>query len=426
LFKDLNGNLRRDFNEPGVKDILVSITSIDPVQYSQYNPGYEPAGNMVAQKLLTSMDGTVTYENLPRGLYKIELLNIGKDQDKYFPDQSEFIINVTSDKTEFVPYLERNKIFGRVVMNRSKLSNLGRIEVSNLKITATDSKDRSTSTLTDANGYYEMYVPSVDSYIVSVNNIFQEHFNLRQNNFRANLNGFKQFEVTFVFDEIRRQIDFTPSVTQLEADIVRVGRTNLSGHVRDAATLQNIRAQVEIINSDNNTTVARTNADRTSGRYNTGFVTGSNYLAVVTAPGYWMQSERLNLDPYLTIQDVERDIMLESITIGARFEIAGLRFAQGSSEIPTEAIPELDRIISQLRNNPNVRIRITGHSDALETITSRTVSENRAQAIMKYMVQNGYTNIEFLGAHDSQPAASNDNEENRSRNRRVDIQIVDK
>jgi outer membrane protein OmpA-like peptidoglycan-associated protein len=426
LFKDLNGNLRRDFNEPGIKDILVSISSIDPVSYNQYDINYESVGNMVSVRLLTGMEGTITYENLPRGLYKIELENIGRDQDKFFPDHNEFIINVADDKTVYVPYLERNRIFGRVVMNRSQLSNLGRIEVSNLRVTATDSRDRTTSTLTDANGYFEMYVPSVDSYIVSISNIFQEHFNLRQNNFRANLNGFKQFEVNFVFDEIRRQIEFTPSPSELEAEIRRVGRTNLAGNVRDASTLQGLRAQVEIINNETSATVERTYTERATGRYNTSFITYDNYSLIVTAPGYWMHSERLALDPFLTIQDVERDVLLENIVLGASFQLNNLIFTSGSSEIPNEALPELDRLIRQLRDNPSVRIRIVGHSDAAETLDDRNLSARRAEMVMRYMVQNGFSNIEFTGLEASQPIAPNDTEDNRRRNRRVEIIIVDK
>lgn len=426
LFKDLNGNLSREFNEPGVKDILVHITSIDPFKYDQYDVDYSAPKMMVSKRLLTVMDGIVRYENLPRGLYKIELENIGRDTDKYFPDQNEFIINVAGDKTVFVPYLERNKIFGKVVLNRSRLSNLGRIEVGNIKVTATDSKGRPTSTLTDGNGYFEMYVPSVDSYVVTVNNIFRDHFNLRQNDFRANLNGFKQFEVNFIFDEIRRQIEFAPSFTEIETEIKRVGRTNLSGTVRDASTLQPLRANIEVVDNRNGNTIVQTVSERNTGRFTSSFVTGEEYMIVVTANGYWLNSERLILDQFLTIQDAQRDILLESIAIGARFQLTNLRFAPGMSEIPTEAYPELDRLIGQLKQNPNVRIRIEGHSDAQETLNNPNISAQRAETVMRYMVNNGFSNIEFTGLRDSQPNAPSDTEENRRRNRRVEIIVVDR
>jgi outer membrane protein OmpA-like peptidoglycan-associated protein len=333
---------------------------------------------------------------------------------------------LSHDETIYVPYLERNKIFGKVVMNRSKLSNLGRVEVGNIKVTAVDSKGRTTSALTDINGNYEMYVPSIDHYIVSINNIFKDHFNLRQNDFRANLNGFKQFEVNFVFDEIRRTIDFAPTPMDIEAEIRKVGRTNLIGNIRDASTMQPIRAQVEIIDSRNGNNIAQTVSDRSTGRYSATFVTGSDYMLIISANGYWIQSEKLILNEFLTIQDVERDILLEGISVGSRFQLSNLRFSPGSSEIITEAYPELDRLINQLKQNPNVRIRIEGHSDAVETLDNPDIAMLRAEVVMRYMVQNGFSNIEFTGRKDSQPVSPNDTEENRRRNRRVEIIIVDR
>ncbi len=426
LFKDLNGNLIRDPNEPGVRDILVSIKSIDPHKYKDYDVDYPPPDKLVSMSLLSGMDGTVTYENLPMGIYKIELTNVGRDQDKYFPDESSFIVHVTRDKTVYVPYLERNKIFGRVIMNRSRLSTLGRIELGNIKVTAVDSKGRETATLTDSRGHFEMYVPSIDYYVVSIRDIFSDHFNLRQNHFRANLNGFKQFEVNFVFDEIRRHVEFTPTPSDIEAEIRRVGRTNLSGIVRDASTLRPLRAQIEVVDNKTGNSITQTISDRANGRYSASFVTGEDYMLIANVSGYWMHSERLSLDQFLTIQDIEVDILMESIAVGSRFQLNNLHFAPESAEIPTEAFPELDRLIKQLKDNPNVRIRIEGHSDAVETLEDRTLSLSRADAVMRYMVQNGFGNIEYTGREDSQPVAPNDTEENRRRNRRVEIIIVDR
>ena len=73
-----------------------------------------------------------------------------------------------------------------------------------------------------------------------------------------------------------------------------------------------------------------------------------------------------------------------------------------------------------------MRIRIEGHSDAIETLDNPELSARRAEAVMRYMVQNGFSNIEFTGLRDSSPVAPNDTEENRRRNRRVEIMVVDR
>jgi outer membrane protein OmpA-like peptidoglycan-associated protein len=155
-------------------------------------------------------------------------------------------------------------------------------------------------------------------------------------------------------------------------------------------------------------------------------MTGTNYALIVTAQGYWFHSEELDLDQMLTIQDIEKEILLENIIIGSKIELDNLRFAAGSAEIPDDAKPELDRLINQLKENPNVRIQIAGHADALEQLDNENISEERAKAVAKYMMENGFSNIEYAGYKDKNPVAPNDSPENRAQNRRVEITVVDK
>src|SRR6056297_389875 len=426
LYKDLNGNLRKDPNEPGVNNILVTIKRLDPSQIDTMDLDYEYSGPLDNNKLLSGQRGNVTYENITEGVYKISFANMGKTRSKFSADEPEILVHVNKNRKIDIPYLEKNKIFGKIILNRSKLSNLGNVPVGKIKIKAKDSKGRVTSTLTNKQGEFTIFAPSVDKYVVSVNNIFQEHFNLRKNNYVVQLNGYKQFEVNFIFDEKRRKINFRPSFDTEDIEVQRVRRTNLSGTVKDGNTLQPVRATIEIVDNTTGSTVETTKSDRNNGRFSTSFMTGSNYSMIVTAPGYWFYSEKLNLDQMLTIQDVEKDILLENIIIGAKLELNNLQFAPGSAEIPNDAYPELDRLIEQLKKNQNVRIQVAGHSDALETLDNEKLSVERAKAVTKYMIENGFSNIEYVGYKDKKPVAPNDTKENRAKNRRVEVIVVDK
>jgi outer membrane protein OmpA-like peptidoglycan-associated protein len=426
LFKDLNGNLKRDANEPGVKDVMVNIDKLDHSKIDTLDVDYESAGNLTRNRLLSGISGQVSYKNIPQGVYRLKLKNVGKNTGKFSADQQEVLVHMNQNRTINIPYLEKNKIFGKVILNRSKLSNLGNIDVSNIKVIAEDSKGRKTSALTNKKGEFTIYAPSVDKYDVYVNNIFKEHFNLRKNHYTVQLNGYKQFEVNFIFDEKRRQINFTPSGQDDDVEVKSVKRTNLSGVVKDENTLEPVRAEIEIVDNTTGGTVATTHSDRKTGRFSTSFMTGPNYSMIVTAPGYWFYSEELELDQMLTIQDVEKEILLENIIIGKKIELDNLNFKAGSAEIPNDAYPELDRLIKQLKQNPNIRIKVEGHSDALETLDNPEISEKRAKAVTKYMMQNGFSNIEYVGYKDKRPVAPNDSETNRAKNRRVEFVIVDK
>ncbi len=426
LFKDLQGTLERDPNDPGIANILVTIHREDPRYYDEFDKDYEYTGRLVNNKLLSDMYGKVVYENLAAGLYRIEINNIGEERDNFVPDVREVLVHVTEDKVVDIPFLERNRIFGQVVLNRSKLSTLGRIDVSNIRIEAVDSRGNTISTFTDSEGKFELYAPSLDDYVVSVRDVFEEHFNLRQNNFIVHLNAYNQFEVNFIFDEKRRRIDFRPSERDIEVEAVSVSRTNLSGNVKDRATLQPVRATVEVVDNETGETIVSTRSDRTTGRFNTSFMTDENYSIMVSAPGYWLYTDDLRLERDLTIQDVEKEILIENIIVGSKVELRNLVFASGSDEIPPEAYAELDRFIEQLKQNPNIRIQIAGHSDGRETIDNPELSAKRAEAVAKYMFDQGFGNIEYVGYKDSRPIAPDDTEENRARNRRVEITIIDK
>jgi outer membrane protein OmpA-like peptidoglycan-associated protein len=426
LYKDLNGNLKKEPNEPGIKNVLVNIEKLDPSKIDSIDVDYGRTGNLAKNRLLSGMSGQVTYKNIPQGVYKLKLKNVGKQTGKFSADQQEVLVRMNKNRVVNIPYLEKNKIFGKVILNRSKLSNLGNIDVSNIKVIAEDSKGRKTSALTNKKGEFTIYAPSVDKYDVYVNNIFKEHFNLRKNHYTVQLNGYKQFEVNFIFDEKRRKINFTPSGQDDDVEVKSVKRTNLSGVVKDENTLEPVRAEIEIVDNSSGSTVATTHSDRKTGRFSTSFMTGPNYSMIVTAPGYWFYSEELELDQMLTIQDVEKEILLENIIIGKKIVLDNLRFKAGSAEIPNDAYPELDRLIKQLKQNPNIRIKVSGHSDALETLDNPKISEKRAKAVTKYMMQNGFSNIEYVGYKDKRPVAPNDSEANRAKNRRVEFVIVDK
>jgi len=93
-------------------------------------------------------------------------------------------------------------------MHRDEFSALGKVDISNIRITATDTAGSSYFTLTDSKGKFALYIPYAGAYNVKINNIFNEHFDLERNNVTLEFDGFKQFEILFVFDEKKRSINF--------------------------------------------------------------------------------------------------------------------------------------------------------------------------------------------------------------------------
>ncbi len=427
FFKDLNGNRIKDDDEPGIQNVLVSISKDED---NVINEKYNTTGFFMPTEIISDLTGKIKYENIPNGFYTIDYTPIGEIKGAYSSEQSSQSLYIGKNTTIYVPYVENNKIFGKVILNRSKLSNLGQIEISNIKVTAEDTHGKKFSTLTDANGQFTIYVPSVDRYTVKVNNIFYENFDLEQNDYEVQLNGYKQFEVNFIFNEKKRKINFTSSyeygsiLDKEGVEIVR--RTNLSGTVKDATTLKPIVATIRILDEQGNEITSAKSSLKT-GMFMTSFVAGDNYSVEVTADDYWFYDEKLYSQQIVTFKNLKKDILLKAITVGQLIPMKTLNFESGSYEIPPTSFPELNRLLKVLKKNPTVKIAVHGHADDMEVLDSKVdIALERAKLVAKYLIANGYNRVKYVGHANTNPIADNDTEDGRRLNRRVEIVVTDK
>jgi OOP family OmpA-OmpF porin len=98
-----------------------------------------------------------------------------------------------------------------------------------------------------------------------------------------------------------------------------------------------------------------------------------------------------------------------------------------SAEIKSEAYPMLDEAVSILKENPEMKVEIDGHTDNKGSAAyNMNLSERRAKAVMKYFVDHGVEagRLTTKGFGFTKPAASNATKEGRAKNRRVELTPV--
>jgi len=104
-----------------------------------------------------------------------------------------------------------------------------------------------------------------------------------------------------------------------------------------------------------------------------------------------------------------------------------LYFPSNRYKIDTKGIARLKKLASQLPDSGLQKITIIGHTDAIGTATDNLLlSTNRAIAVSKELKSLlTQTNIQFsvMGKGEQQPITSNETEEGRQQNRRVEIII---
>jgi OOP family OmpA-OmpF porin len=93
-------------------------------------------------------------------------------------------------------------------------------------------------------------------------------------------------------------------------------------------------------------------------------------------------------------------------------------------DLRPDAKETLNRDLAILKENPQIKVEIQGHTDDIGTAEyNQMLSEKRANSVMNYLVENGIdpTRLTAKGYGEERPRFPNDSEENRARNRRVEM-----
>ncbi len=107
----------------------------------------------------------------------------------------------------------------------------------------------------------------------------------------------------------------------------------------------------------------------------------------------------------------------------------GALFAFDSAEINPDLAPLFDNAVLVMERNPSLKVLIEGHTDSVGPAEyNQKLSERRAISVKDYMAAKGIdpARMETVGLGESDPAASNDTEEGRAFNRRVEYEITER
>ncbi len=104
----------------------------------------------------------------------------------------------------------------------------------------------------------------------------------------------------------------------------------------------------------------------------------------------------------------------------------GIQFATGKSTIKTASYSTLDAVVKVLKDNPDYKIDINGHTDNVgKTEANMKLSQERADAVKQYLVKKGVDSGRIItaGFGDTKPVADNTTEKGRAENRRVEFTV---
>lgn len=179
-----------------------------------------------------------------------------------------------------------------------------------------------------------------------------------------------------------------------------------------------------------------------------GFLSGSTfdiplfdndkYSITVEAPGY--AKAKYMIDPTeansdrRVIKDIELGLPVSAAaeaevthTVGKVMRLENLIFAASTSKIEDTSYKELDKVLTMLKDNPNMIIQLEGHTDFVGSPTlNMKLSQDRVNAVKNYLTGKGASKdrIKTKAFGGTQPLSRENTEEAHKLNRRVELRVL--
>ncbi len=146
---------------------------------------------------------------------------------------------------------------------------------------------------------------------------------------------------------------------------------------------------------------------------------------------FWKKTKRIAyylFDDFSIVAD-ENAVIEQSLLMEKKYTMQdALLFDSGKADLRLEAEPAIQKLAQVLQKNPTLHFEIGGHTDNVGDDTSNQVlSEQRALNMYKALVAKKVSpeQLTWKGYGKTSPAAPNDTEEGRQKNRRVECKTLD-
>jgi OOP family OmpA-OmpF porin len=153
---------------------------------------------------------------------------------------------------------------------------------------------------------------------------------------------------------------------------------------------------------------------------------GNVWIGVFVAAGSWSTIRIVEEKPMETdMVTINADLLKANLLKDGHMALYEIYFDTGKSEIKPESEKAISSVADYLKENPDVNVYIVGHTDNVgDYAMNQKLSKARGESVKTYLVskyQISATRLTGDGAGPICPVTSNDTEEGRTLNRRVEI-----
>jgi outer membrane protein OmpA-like peptidoglycan-associated protein/tetratricopeptide (TPR) repeat protein len=200
----------------------------------------------------------------------------------------------------------------------------------------------------------------------------------------------------------------------------------VKGQVFDKKTTKGLPSAIELIELSTKQLILRIQTDE-DGKYLVTLPVGKDYAFNVNRKGYLFYSDNFLLSADSPDSSYEKNISLQPLEVNATIVLNNVFFDVNKFELKSESQVELDKLVQLLKDNPTLKIQISGHTDNVgKPADNLALSNNRAKAVVNYLVTKGIPvqRLTAKGFGEMQPVADNKTEDGRAKNRRTEMNVI--
>ncbi len=233
-----------------------------------------------------------------------------------------------------------------------------------------------------------------------------------------------------LLDELKDKLKnnpFAENNSDSQTAVTEGGIIVLTGNILDNVTDSPIKnSTIKLIDPNNNQLIAEQKIIGPSANYKFSISSGRNYRIVVEAPDYLKFTEDFIVpihtknDAHIKIIPLQKSNSMKSIVLGWQF------FQYNNAELSLEKTDELDNLATIMKSNPEIKIKLIGHTDGDGSDQyNNNLSLRRAKAVADYLVKKGVESerIQIEGKGKKEPLYDN-NSRFKKWNRRVEVYIL--
>ncbi|GAB2542288.1 OmpA family protein [Spirosoma aerophilum] len=164
-----------------------------------------------------------------------------------------------------------------------------------------------------------------------------------------------------------------------------------------------------------------------SGEFKLILPTQKTYSLTARKEGYFPTTETIDLSKDKRFRDIRKSLFLVKIEPGQKITMREVLFQQSQFALLPGADTELDRVVDMLGKYPAMELLVEGHTDNQgEWELNMKLAEDRVHVVKEYLQGKGIApeRIQTKAWGPSKPIASNETEEKRKLNRRVEFTIL--